>query len=117
MNKLTLNKGEHDAGIFIGKNSTSSYRIIIMPGELINAPLHLAKEFATKLGGVLPTNCELLFLFNNSKDQYKNGWYWSGDLHPCYDDCAYSLNFQSGENEISEEYCKLSARAIRRMDI
>jgi hypothetical protein len=117
MNEKFLNEGEYDAGVFFDEKSNSSYRIILLPEVINNVPQHLAEKFATEVGGKLPTRSELAYLFNRAKAAFNAEWYWSGDYCNINPESVWTRHFGTSEEIRSYEYCKLSALAIRRVNI
>lgn len=65
--KNNLKKGEHYAGILLGKDGSPDQHIILLPGEAESVTWAQAKSFATKVGGNLPTRREQSLLFANRR--------------------------------------------------
>ena len=110
-----LNDGEEYAGIILGKDGTPDHHLILLPGEVEEVNWKDAKEFAAKAGGELPTRREQALLYANLKEQYTDNYYWSGEQHAAYSDCAWYQHFDFGGQGYSSKYIKLRARAVRRL--
>lgn len=73
---LTLNEGEHYAGIPLGKNNEPDYHLILLPNKATDIGWREAKSWATEQGGELPTRREQLLLFANLRELLQLRWYW-----------------------------------------
>lgn len=112
----TLKKGEHYAGILLGKNGEPDQHIILLPGQAAGLTFQQAQEFAAKAGGELPTRREQALLFANLKEEFEASWYWSGE-QPADTRFAWFQSFGIG---VQNDYCTYDtcrARAVRRITI
>ncbi len=112
---LQLAEGEYDAGIILGKNGESDYRLIGLPGELEKADWNTAKAWAASIGGELPTRRELCLLRANAREQFKDNWYWSGEQLASNSDNAWVQNFFNGLQNFISKSSQGRARAVRRI--
>lgn len=111
--EISLNEGEHYAGLVLKADGTPSHHLILLPGEGEDLQWTAAVEWAEKAGGALPTRQEQALLYANLKDQFKPEWYWSGEEH---EDGSYAWyqDFDSGGQYV-RKYDVLRARAVRRL--
>jgi len=116
---ITLQPGEHYAGLVLGKDGESSYHLVLLPGEEEAINWKDAKEWAGKQGceyeASLPTRREQSLLFANLQEQFKSAWYWSSEQHAAISDCAWYQTFGSGGQDYYPTGGKLRARAVRRL--
>ena len=115
--KQILNKGEHYAGVVIGKDGLPSYHLVLMAGSVSDVSWHVAKAWAEKIGGDLPTRQEQALLFANLKGQFEPRAYWSSEQHAANAACAWYQDFLNGHQSYSGKSASLRARAVRRLII
>jgi hypothetical protein len=117
MNAITkpeLKDGEHWAGAIINPDGTG-HHVIILPGDKNDGTWKAALSWAKKLGGDLPNRVETALMFNQSKAQFKEDWYWTNEQHATNSDFAWYQKFTNGT-----QYCRIKsgtmrARAVRRL--
>jgi len=109
-----LKKGEHYAGIILGKDGEPDYHLILLPGDADKVNWEAAKKFADKAGGELPTRREQSLLFANLKEQFEPRWYWSFEQHASDSDCAWFQHFDYGYQFSNLKSYECRARAVRR---
>ncbi|MGO4308240.1 hypothetical protein, partial [Cupriavidus sp. RAF12] len=73
-----LRAGELYAGLILGKDGEPGYHLILLPGEMEDKKWEQAKEWASSVGGELPTRREQSLLYANLGEEFKHEWYWSG---------------------------------------
>lgn len=116
---ITLQPGEHYAGLILGKDGESSYHLVLLPGEEEAINWKDAKEWAGKQGceyeASLPTRREQPLLFANLPEQFKSAWYWSSEQHAAIPDCAWRQYFGNGLQDYDATNDKCRARAVRRL--
>lgn len=112
-----LKKGEHYAGIILGKDGAHGDHVILLPGEADSVTWEQAKAWAKKIGGELPTRREQSLLYANLQEQFKPAWYWSGEQHAANPDYAWMQHFGDGGqlNDLKSSVCR--ARAVRRVPL
>lgn len=112
--EISLNEGEHYAGLVLKADGTPGHHLILLPGEAEDMQWAAAVEWAEKAGGTLPTRQEQALLYANLKDQFKQEWYWSGEQHEngSYAWCQYFVFGYQGSGLKNYE---LRARAVRRL--
>lgn len=119
MNPITppeLKECEHYAGAIIKPDGTG-HHVIILPGDKYDATWKTALSWAKKLGGDLPNCVEQALFFAESKDQFKQDWYWSNTQHASYSGYAWYQYFVNGRQGYYGKSFKLRARAVRRVPI
>jgi hypothetical protein len=114
---ITLNEGEHYAGIVLGPDGLPSHHLILLGGDAEDLTWAQANTFAAEAGGELPTRCEQSLLFANLKGQFERDWYWSGEQRAAFDACAWGQHFITGYQYVSLKSAQLRARAVRRLAI
>lgn len=112
-----LKKGEHYAGIILGKDGDPDHHLILLPSEAESVNLEAAKKFAAKAGGELPTRREQSLLYTNLKEQFQERWYWSGEQHAADSGCAWGQDFSNGNQVYNLKSYAGRARAVRRVVI
>jgi hypothetical protein len=112
-----LKEGEVYAGIILGVDGAPDHHLVLLPGDAEEVTWKAAKEFASKLGGDLPTRREQALLYANLKHEFKPRYYWSSELHAAYDDYAWYQGFDDGYQGSSLKSASLRARAVRRLTI
>ncbi|MDW3683902.1 DUF1566 domain-containing protein [Cupriavidus sp. CV2] len=110
-----LRPGELYAGIILGKNGEPSHRLILLPGAAEDLTWEQAKEWATSVGGELPTRREQSLLFANLKEEFEGTWYWSGEQYAGGSHYAWGQNFNGGLQDSYRKYGEFRARAVRRL--
>lgn len=114
--KSILKKGEHYAGILLGKGGAPDRHIILLPGQATDVTFPQAQEFAAKAGGELPTRREQALLYANLKEQFDEHAYWSGEKHSDTR-FAWYQNFDNGYQDFYNTGYSCRARAVRRVAI
>jgi len=116
ISKPTLNEGEIYAGAIINPDGTGNH-IILLAGDHEKTTWQSAMDWAKEQGGVLPNRVESAILFNQSKSDFKEDWYWTNETHVNVTEWAWYQNFINGYQLISLKHCKLRARAVRRVSV
>lgn len=118
---ITLQPGEHYAGLVLGKDGEPSYHLVLLPGEEEAINWQGAQEWAGNQGGEyaasLPTRREQSLLYANLQEQFKSAWYWSSERHAAYSGYAWYQYFGDGGQDGYHTNSKLRARAVRRLII
>jgi len=112
-----LKKGEHYAGIILGKDGQPDHHLILLPGQASDVTFAQAQEFVTKAGGELPTRREQSLLYANLKEEFEERWYWSGEQHASSSVCAWGQKFSNGDQYTNHKDYEYRARAVRRLVI
>ena len=113
-----LKKGEHYAGIILGKDGAHGDHVILLPGEANSVTWEQAKAWAKKIGGELPTRREQSLLYANLQEQFKPAWYWSGEQHAAGSGSAWVQTFGYGDQSLSLLKSFINrARAVRRVPL
>jgi hypothetical protein len=114
---ITLQPGEHYAGLIIGQDGQPSYHLVLLPGELESANWNDAVQWAGEQEGKLPDRREQSLLYANLKDQFKPEWYWSSQDHESVSGYAWCQYFYHGGQSYDHKCSELRARAVRRLII
>jgi hypothetical protein len=114
--KENLKDGEQYAGIILGKDGQPDHHLILLsavPGSGLN--WSKAKQWASTIGGELPTRNEQSLLFANLKHQFDAAWYWSGEQDAAGPGYAWVQDFgYGGQYDLRKSY-EYRARAVRRL--
>jgi len=108
---LELAEGEIYAGIIFGE---APYHLILLPGDQDGAPLQVQLDWAKSIGGDLPTRRELGLLRVNAREQFRDDWYWSGEMYKPGSSYAWYQTFSYGRQDYTSTDDELRARAVRR---
>ncbi len=114
---ITLQPGEHYAGLIIGKDGEPSHHLVLLPGEAEGVNWKDAKAWAAEQSGELPTRREQALLYANLKEQFKAEWYWSAQEYESDPAYAWCQNFYDGNQIDLHKSNELRARAVRRLEI
>ena len=114
--KPELKEGEVYAGAIINPDGSGNH-IILLPGDHNDTNWRSAMDWAKEQGGDLPNRVETALLFNQSKDQFKENWYWTNETNKSSTEWAWSQGFSYGSQGYGSENYKLRARAVRRLAI
>ncbi|AVA37645.1 DUF1566 domain-containing protein [Cupriavidus metallidurans] len=101
----------------LGKDGEPGYHLILLPGEVEDKTWDQAKEWATSVGGELPSRREQSLLYANLGEEFKSAWYWSGTQSESDSDYAWGQNFGSGLQSGSHKSYEFRARAVRRLPL
>ena len=115
--EIKLSKGEHYAGLILGKDGESSYHLILLPNEKQDINWGDAVTWAKEQGGDLPTRREQSLLYANLKERFEERWYWSSEQHASHSSCAWCQGFYHGYQYDTNESYELRARAVRRLSV
>lgn len=94
------------------------YHLILLPDHPKDEMTHqAATEWASTVGGDLPTRPEQALLFAHQREQFDRDWYWSNTLHESDPDYAWCQDFYDGGQLNGSRGYELRARAVRRLPI
>jgi hypothetical protein len=108
-----IRPGERYAGIVLADDGSISHHLFVLPGEF-KGNWNSAVAWAKEAGGELPSRAELAVLFGNAKNAFNEDWYWCGEQHAAFADCAWCQNFDYGNQGDGTKSASLRARAFRR---
>lgn len=111
---IELAPGEHYAGAVLDINGEHQHHLILMdarPTGKLN--WQAAMDWATSIGGALPTRQEQALLFANCKPHLKADWHWSNQ--PYEDDASSAWHcYFHGYQGYGDKSCEGCAVAVRR---
>jgi len=116
MKNPMLLKGEIYAGAIINPDGTGNH-IILLAGDHEKTTWQTAMDWAKEQGGDLPNRVESALLFNKSKSEFKEDWYWTNETHIDDTEWAWYQNFYYGYQRNNRKDSELRARAVRRLAI
>ena len=103
------------AGIMRGIDGAPDEHLVLLPGAAEDVTWEAAGEWTKAEGGDLPTRREQRLLFINLKDQFEEGWYWSGEQ--AGPSLAWDQDFGDGTQDDGFRSYGGRARAVRRFAI
>lgn len=109
---------DYEGGKFAGVSLDGEQLVmlVLLPVEAEKVNHDQALEWAEKQSGVLPSRHDQLVLFKNLKSEFKDAYYWSGDLAA---DAGYAWDqgFSNGDQYWLAVGGRGRARAVRRIPI
>jgi len=112
---IELAPGEHYAGAVLDENGEHKHHLVMMaqrPANKLN--WQAAMDWATSIGGVLPTRQEQALLYANCKPHLKPEWHWSCESHDDDASCAWHCHFSYGDQSSLPRSYEGCAVAVRR---
>ena len=116
---IELRPGEQYAGLMLKDDGTPSHHLVLM-AERPDKRLHWedAYNWASKIGGALPTRREALLLFAHCFRSYITlAWHWLSETHDDDTSFAWTCCFVTGNQASCRKYSEYCAVAIRRIPI
>ena len=113
---ITLQPGEHYAGAVLDTDGEHLHHLVLM-AEVPDSKLawQSAMDWATSIGGALPTRQEQALLFANCKPHLNPEWHWSSETHADNASYAWLCHFLNGHQLYSLKSFEGSAVAVRRV--
>lgn len=114
--EIELHPGEHYAGPVLDQRGDLVHHLVLMAqrptGKLA---WQAAMDWASSIGGTLPTRQEQALLFANCKPHLKPEWHWSSQTHE--DDASYAwiCDFDNGYQLSHHKSYEGGAVAVRRV--
>jgi len=112
---LDLQPGEHYAGVVLDDSGNVNHHLVLMAArpdsKLAWQP---AMDWATGIGGTLPTRQEQALLFANCKPHLEAEWHWSSETHANNASYAWHCSFGYGDTYDYRKSYEGSAVAVRR---
>ena len=112
--QIEMKPGERYAGTVLDANGCVSHHLVLLPGEADDVSWQDAKDWASKVGGELPTRQEQALLYANLKSEFKPEWYWSAQEHETNSSYAWLQGFNNGLQSYYDKSFEGHARAVRR---
>lgn len=113
---ITLQPGEHYAGAVLDTDGEHLHHLVLM-ADVPDSKLawQSAMDWATSVGGALPTRQEQALLFANCNPHLKPAWPWSSETHAADASSAWVCYFDNGGQYDYSKSCEGSAVAVRRV--
>ena len=113
---IDLQPGERYAGVVLDADGKTMHHLVLLPqrpDERLD--WQDAMDWATSVGGHLPTRQEQALLYANCKPHLKPVWYWSSETYE--DDASFAgyCNFGGGGQIIILKSYEGAAVAVRRV--
>ncbi len=112
---IELQPGERYAGAVLDESGHLMHHLVLMaqrPTEKLN--WQAAMDWATRIGGTLPTRQELSLIFANCKPHLQPVWHWSSESHEEDASYAWSCDFHGGDIDGYRKSYECCAVAVRR---
>ena len=111
-----LAPGEHYAGAVLDANGEHMHHLVLMaPRPDKKLQWQAAMDWATSVGGALPTRQEQALLYANCKPHIKPEWHWSSETNADDASYAWSCYFSHGHQDLTRKSGEGSAVAVRRV--
>ncbi len=111
-----LQPGEHYAGVVLDESGQVTHHLVLMdPRPDKKLQWQAAMDWATSVGGALPTRQEQALLYANCKPHIKPKWHWSSETHADDASYAWSCDFGDGGQSDVHKSHEGSAVAVRRV--
>ena len=117
MNIPELRPGEHYAGISRDPETGEWHHLVLLPATTEkDLTWQEAIDWATSVGGELPTRFEAALLYANLRDKLDTDhWHWTGTQHANEPAWAWDQTFGIGNQFYSRKGVHYRARAVRRV--
>ena len=115
---IELHPGEHYAGLVLNDDGTPSHHLVLMaerPDRLLT--WGGAKDWASKIGGALPTQREAPLLFAHCRSHTKPEWHWLSETYGGDASYAWACYFGTSNQDGTQTVRKYRAVAVRRIPI
>ncbi len=113
--QIEMRPGERYAGTVLDDDGLISHHLVLLPGEAEALTWQGAKDWASEVGGELPTRQEQALLYANLKSDFKPEWYWSSQAYESDISYAWITNFLIGDQDLDDsKSAEVRARAVRR---
>lgn len=115
--EIGLRDGEHYAGTVLDRDGELMHHLVLM-AEKPDARLdwQAAKDWATSVGGELPTRQEASLIFANCKPHLEASWHWTSEEHTNAS-YAWDCHFINSNQTSTAKSSAGSARAVRRLAV
>lgn len=113
---ISLYPGEHYAGPVFDEAGKLKHHLVLMaarPSDDLN--WQAAMDWASSVGGTLPTRQEQALLFANCKPHLKPEWHWSSETHESDASYAWNCYFNYGYQFNIRKSYEGRAVAVRRV--
>lgn len=115
VNTPNLQAGEHYAGVVLDESGNVKHHLVLMAARPDNKlAWQPAMDWATGIGGTLPTRQEQALLFANCKPHLQPEWHWSSETHSSDAASAWLCYFHDGDIDTGRKRFVGSAVAVRR---
>ena len=113
---ITLQPGERYAGTVLDEHSQLKHHLVLMAQRPDgDVKWQDAMDWASSVGGTLPTRQEQALLFANCKPHLDPVWHWSSETHEGDASYAWHCNFHDGSQGYGRKSYEGSAVAVRRV--
>ena len=115
---VSLQPGERYAGVVLDADGKTMHHLVLLP-QRPDEKLDWqdAMDWATSVGGFLPTRQEQALLFANCKPHVQPRWHWSCEKHETDASYAWGCLFYTGYQTSNRKSFEGSAVAVRYIKI
>ena len=113
---IELRPGEYYAGLVLKDDGTPSHHLVLM-AERPDRRLTWegAKDWASKIGGALPTQREAPLIFAHCRAYVEHDWHWLSDPYEDVSACAWACYFGTSSQDVNRKSSGSRAIAVRRI--
>ena len=113
---ITLQPGERYAGAVLDDDGNHKHQLVLMAQRPTSKlAWQAAMDWATSVGGVLPTRQEQALLYANCKPHLDPLWHWSSETHESESSYAWNCYFRYGGQYDYPKSSEASVVAVRRV--
>ena len=115
---IELRPGEQYAGLVLKDDGTPSHHLVLMaerPDKRLS--WEGAKNWASKIGGALPTQREASLISAHCRSHTTPAWHWLSETYGGDASYAWVCYFDTGNRDISRKPSESCAVAVRRIPI
>ena len=115
---IKLRPGEHYAGLVLKNDGTPAHHLVLM-AERPDRRLTWegAKDWASKIGGALPTQREAPLIFAHCRSHTPPAWHWLIETHGGDGSYAWTYYSGTGSQDCSQKAREHHVVAVRRIPI
>jgi hypothetical protein len=115
--EITLKHGEHYAGPVLDADGNLLHHLVLTATCPDKLNWQAATDWATSIGGTLPTRQEQALLYANCKPHLKPDWHWSSEAHENDASYAWNCDFGYGHQNGSHKSYEGSVVAVRSIHV
>ena len=113
---IELRSGEHYAGLMLNDDGTPLYHLVLMAARTDKRlSWEGAKDWASKIGGSLPTRREMSLIYTHCHAHVKHEWHWLSEPYEGDSSYAWACYFGTSSQDVNRKSSESRAIAVRRI--